>query len=89
MHIDVLHMCSAYTYIWMYYTCAVYPYTVKKRGVTEHPRGAIFYCFHTVTTETVKYCSPGVFSYTAFFTMYIHYTCVVYIWMCYTCVVCI
>ena len=25
---------------------------------------------HTVTTETVKYCSPGVFSYTAFFTVY-------------------
>ena len=24
---------------------------------------------HTVTTETVKYCSPGVFSYTAFFTL--------------------
>ena len=24
---------------------------------------------HTVTTETVKYCSPGVFSYTAFFTV--------------------
>ena len=23
-----------------HYTC-----TVKKRGVTEHPRGAIFYCF--------------------------------------------
>ena len=22
---------------------------------------------HTVTTETVKYCSPGVFSYTVFF----------------------
>ena len=26
---------------------------------------------HTVTTETVKYCSPGVFSYTAFFTVYL------------------
>ena len=25
---------------------------------------------HTVTTETVKYCSPGVFSYTAFFTVH-------------------
>ena len=25
---------------------------------------------HTVTTETVKYCSPGVFSYTAFFTVW-------------------
>ena len=24
---------------------------------------------HTVTTETVKYCSPGVFSYTTFFTV--------------------
>ena len=21
-------------------------YTVKKRGILEHPRGAIFYCFH-------------------------------------------
>ena len=27
---------------------------------------------HTVTTETVKYCSPGVFSYTAFFTVCMH-----------------
>ena len=25
---------------------------------------------HTVTTETVKYCSPEVFSYIAFFTVY-------------------
>ena len=24
---------------------------------------------HTVTTETVKFCSPGVFSYTAIFTV--------------------
>ena len=25
---------------------------------------------HTITTETVKYCSPGVFSYTTFFTVW-------------------
>ena len=46
----------------------------KKCGVSEHPRGAIYFTVsmvtHTVTTETVKYCSPGVFSYTAFFTVY-------------------
>ena len=47
----------------------------KKRGVSKHPRGEIFYVSmvtYTVTTETVKYCLPGVFSYTTFFTVYNH-----------------
>ena len=52
------------------YTMPPGPVHCKKRGVTEHPRGAIFYCLTLwVTMETVKYCSPGVFSYTAFFTV--------------------
>ena len=25
----------------------------KKRGVSEHPRGAIFYCFHGITVSVV------------------------------------
>ena len=33
----------------------------KQCGVTEHPRGAIFSCFHgNSIMETWKYCSPGV-----------------------------
>ena len=43
----------------------------KKHGVSGHPRPGEQYftvsmVAHTVTMETVKYCSPGVFSYTAF-----------------------
>ena len=46
----------------------------KKCGVSERPMGPGEQYFHvsmethTVTTETGKYCSPGAFSYTTFFT---------------------
>ena len=44
----------------------------KKCGVSEHRREQYFYVSmvtHTVTMETGKYCSPGAFSYTTFFTV--------------------
>ena len=45
-------------------------YTVKNVVYQNTPGEQYFtvsMVTHTVTTETVKYCSPGVFSYTAFF----------------------
>ena len=51
-------------------------YTVKNAVYRNAPREQYFtvsMVTHTVTTETVKYCSPGVFSYTAFFTIAIIY----------------
>ena len=46
----------------------------KKCGVTERPRPKEQYFHvsmvtHTVTMETGKYCSPGAFQYTTFFTV--------------------
>ena len=51
----------------------VYIYTVKNTVYRNTPGEQYFtvsMVIHTVTTETIKYCSPGVFSYTAFFTVY-------------------
>ena len=48
-------------------------YTVKNAVYRNTPGEQYFtvsMVTHTVTTETVKYCSPGVFSYTVFFTVY-------------------
>ena len=48
-------------------------YTVKNAVYRNTPGEQYFtvsMVTHTVTTETVKYCPPGVFSYTAFFTVY-------------------
>ena len=47
-------------------------YTVKNavyRNTSGEQYFTVSMVTHTVTTETVKYCSPGVFSYTAFFTV--------------------
>ena len=47
-------------------------YTVKNVVYRNTPGEQYFtvsMVTHTVTTETVKYCSPGVFSYTTFFTV--------------------
>ena len=49
-----------------------YVYTVKSAVYHNTPGEQYFtvsMVTHTVTTETVKYGSPGVFSYTAFFTV--------------------
>ena len=49
-------------------------YTVKNAVYRNTPGEQYFtvsMVTHIVTTETVKYCSPGVFSYTAFFTVYV------------------
>ena len=49
-------------------------YTVKNVVYQNTPGEQYFHVSmvtHTVTTETVKYCSPGMFSYTTFFTVYV------------------
>ena len=53
-----------------------YDCTVKNAVYRNTPGEQYFtvtMVIHTVTMETVKYCSPGVFSYTAFFTVCNYY----------------
>ena len=73
--VHFIHMPITCHYYTIKLTILLQPYTVKSavyRNTSGEQYFTVSMVTHTVTTETVKYCSPGVFSYTALFTVYVY-----------------